>query len=92
MQCSCNKKAFSLDLKRLSVVVDLQFPGNLFQMSGASELNAASPCLVLTPGTESRPQAADQNYILPVNRSLLHRLTAISCSQIFGGHEANVKV
>ena len=38
---------------------DLQFSGSLFQICATKHLNAAPPCLVLTPGTESRPEPDD---------------------------------
>jgi len=59
LKAAANSKVFNLDLKELRVSADLQLSGTLFQICGAEKLNAASPCLVLTLGTQSRPVPDD---------------------------------
>lgn len=79
---------FSLNLKELKVAV-LQFSGSLFQICGAQQLNAASPHLVLTLSTESRPVTDDlrgldgsecsreSEIYLALNHSVLHKPRAV---------------
>lgn len=54
LKATLEKQVFKSGLKQFIVSGRLQFSGTLFQISGAEEPKAASPCLGLVLGVQSR--------------------------------------